>query len=260
MAADGWLRRMAEFATGFAGTDAAQILSSRNHDPSEGQAMTQKHTRELTRAGRGLVAAAVAALALTTIVPQDAFARAPVSGAPAQAKAVGDLTELSAAGKQRRRVVRRGMRGHRAAAAMFGMMAGTIATIAAAEARRSRSYYYVPDYYVPDYPVYEEAPVPYYPSYENGYYPYYEPYYDNGPAVYGGPTYYPVPVPMYGGGGVPVHRPRHIVRHHRFQDGVGPVIGRPGPVFRHGAPVRIGGGGAVGPKPGPGGGVPRHMR
>lgn len=215
--------------------------------------MTQKHTRKSTRAGRGLVVAAVAALALTTTVPPDAFARAPVSGAPMQATAPGDLTELSAAGKQRRRVVRRSMRGHRAAAAMFGMMAGTIATIAAAEARRSRSYYYVPDY-----PVYEEAPVPYYPSYENGYYPYYEPYYDNGPVVYGAPTYYPVPVPMYGGGGVPVHRPRHIVRHHRIQGGVGPVIGRPGAVFRHGAPVRIGGGGAGGPKTG--GGVPRHVR
>jgi hypothetical protein len=209
--------------------------------------MTDKLTRKPSRARRSLVVAAIAALALTTIVPQDAFARAPVPGAPAQAKALGDMTEVSAARKQRRRVVRRG--GHRAAAAMFGMMAGTIGMIAAAEARRGRTYYYVPDY-----PVYEEVPAPYYyPSYNNEYYPYYEPYYD-GTTVYGGPTY--MPVPIYRGGGR-VHRPRHVMGPPQFHGGPRPVVGRPGPVFRQGAPARIGGGGmggVVGPGMGGGGG------
>lgn len=216
--------------------------------------MTEKQMRKPSRARQSLVVVAIAVLALTTVVPQDAFARAPAPGTPAQAKALGDLTEVSAARKQRRRVVRRGVGGHRAAAAMFGMMAGTIGMIAAAEARRGRSYYYVPDY-----PVYEEVPETYYyPYYDNGNYPYYEPYYD-GTTVYGGPTY--IPGPIYRGGGGRIHRPRHVMGPPRIDGGPRPIIGRPGPVFRQGAPARIGGGGIDGPVGrGPGGGGPGHIR
>jgi len=94
-----------------------------------------------------LICATAIAVALTSFEAPSAVA-AP-QGSPAIAKQRVNADELSAARKRRR-----GYPG--APIAAFGAIAGTIAGIAAANARRD--YYYAPDYYGPPAVYYDEAP------------------------------------------------------------------------------------------------------
>ncbi len=131
---------------------------------------------------KGIATIVAAALAATAALPATA-APAAKPAPTAQVKAQGDATDFSA------RRYRRG--NNAAAAAMFGAVAGTIATIAIAEQRRKRARnYYRYGYYGPSYGYY--APQPYYAPQR-----YYAPraYYGG----YGGHRYFGAPGTQFGG-------------------------------------------------------------
>jgi hypothetical protein len=224
--------------------------------------------------GRGLILSAALGLLFTAAGTHESFARQKAATTPAEAATAAEVTDMSAARRYKRRHVHRAIRGRRAGAMMFGIMAGTIANIAAAEARREQGYYYEPDY-----PVTYEYGYPANTYYDDNYYydysygsPYYE--YESYPIYYGA-----YPGPVYGGfpgfrhhrGQRPHMRPPHVGDGGGMRQIVNPAMRpamRSGPAYvRQGPPMRqfgggpIGGGGRVmGGAPGGGGAGVNHHR